>query len=110
MERLTSDLAFQLTQQERAQHHLEALEASNAFVVSLGPGRQWFRYHGLLREMLQHRLRVDAPEPVPEDCIGPPRGGSPDTGRSSRPWGTRPTRRTGASWDACSWSRAFPTW
>ena len=65
-ERLTSDLARRLTGQERAQHHLETLEASNAFVVSLGPGRQWFRYHGLLREMLQHRLRVDAPELVPE--------------------------------------------
>ena len=65
-ERLTSGLAEVLTGQSHSQHHLEALESSNAFVVGLGPGRQWFRYHALLREMLQHRLMVDEPSVVPD--------------------------------------------
>ncbi len=60
-ERVSSGLAEALTGEPRAQHHLESLERSNAFVVGLGPGREWFRYHALLREVLQHRLRVDDP-------------------------------------------------
>jgi LuxR family maltose regulon positive regulatory protein len=61
VERLDSGLAEALTEESHAQQQLEALERSNAFVVSLGPGRVWFRYHPLLREMLQHRLKVTAP-------------------------------------------------
>ena len=60
-ERVSSGLAEALTDEPRAQHHLERLEHSNAFVVGLGPGREWFRYHALLREVLQHRLRVEDP-------------------------------------------------
>ena len=66
VERLSSGLAETLADEPRSQHHLEALERSNSFVVGLGPGRTWFRYHALLREVLQHRLRVDEPDLVPE--------------------------------------------
>lgn len=66
VERLTADLAAVLTGQEHCQQRLEDLEESNAFVIGLGADRDWFRYHGLLREMLQHRLRVVGPELVRE--------------------------------------------
>ena len=66
VDRLTSDLAATLTGQRHCQQHLEDLEASNAFVVGLGPGRDWFRYHALLREMLRHRLLVAEPDLVSE--------------------------------------------
>jgi LuxR family maltose regulon positive regulatory protein len=66
VERLTAELAAVLSEQEHCQRRLEDLEESNAFVIGLGSGRDWFRYHALLREMLQHRLRVVAPELVPE--------------------------------------------
>ena len=45
---------------------MEDLEQSNAFVIGLDADQDWFRYHALLREMLQHRLRVVQPELVPE--------------------------------------------
>ena len=65
-ERLSGELAEVLTGQARSQQHLEDLELSNAFVVGLGSGRHWFRYHALMREMLQHRLAVEEPGAVPE--------------------------------------------
>jgi LuxR family transcriptional regulator, maltose regulon positive regulatory protein len=65
VEHVSSDLAQALTGQSQGQRHLENLEHSNAFVVGLGPGREWFRYHALLRETLQHRLQVEEPEAVP---------------------------------------------
>ena len=66
VEQLSSGLAETLADEPRSQHHLEALERSNSFVVGLGPGRTWFRYHALLREVLQHRLRVDEPDLLPD--------------------------------------------
>jgi len=66
VERVSAELAAVLTAQEHCQRRLEDLEESNAFVIGLGAHRDWFRYHALLREMLQHRLRVVAPELVPE--------------------------------------------
>ena len=66
VERVSAGLAAVLTGQEHCQRRLEDLEESNAFVIGLGAHRDWFRYHALLREMLQHRLRVVAPVLVPE--------------------------------------------
>ncbi len=66
VERVTAELAAVLTDQEHCQRRLEDLEESNAFVIGLGAHRDWFRYHALLREMLQHRLRVVSPGLVPE--------------------------------------------
>ena len=64
--RVSSQLAEELTGEPHSQQHLEELERSNAFVFGLGPGREWFRYHALLREMLRHRLLVDSPELLPD--------------------------------------------
>lgn len=65
-ERLSSGLAEVLSDQAHSQQHLETLEGTNAFVVGIGPGQTWFRYHALLREMLQHRLLVTEPDLIPE--------------------------------------------
>jgi LuxR family transcriptional regulator, maltose regulon positive regulatory protein len=65
-ERLDASLAEALTGEVHSQQHLEDLAASNSFVVELGPGRRWYRYHALLRQMLRHRLSVEAPEVVPD--------------------------------------------
>ena len=40
---------------------LEGLVAANAFVVGLGDDSGWFRYHPLLRELLEHRLTLEQP-------------------------------------------------
>jgi LuxR family maltose regulon positive regulatory protein len=66
VERVNADLAEVLSGQEHGLRRLEDLEQSNAFVIGLGADREWFRYHALLREVLQHRLRVIEPELVPE--------------------------------------------
>lgn len=65
-ERLNASLAEELSGAANGQQHLEDLAASNTFVVALGVGRTWFRYHALLRQMLRHRLTVESPGLVPE--------------------------------------------
>lgn len=50
------------TDRGHGQRRLEALEQANTFITSLGPRRQWYRYHPLLREALEHQLMVEDPE------------------------------------------------
>ena len=63
-DRLCAPLADELTGQGGGQRVLESLAAANTFVVGLGPGRTWYRYHALLRQTLRHRLSVEAPDQV----------------------------------------------
>ena len=65
-ERMSGGLADLLTDGSTGQQLLEGLESSNAFVVGLGSDRRWFRYHPLLREMLQHQLGVVEAAAVPD--------------------------------------------
>ena len=60
-DRLSSPLATALTGRADSQLILESLVAANAFVVSLGGPDTWFRYHPLLRDLLQHRLSLEQP-------------------------------------------------
>lgn len=66
VDRLCADLADTLSGGTGAQRELEALERANAFVVSLGPGHLWFRYHPLLADVLRHQLVLDEPDLVPQ--------------------------------------------
>ena len=61
VERLNPSLATALSGRDDSSRVLEDLVASNAFVVSLGDDSGWFRYHPLLRELLQHRLILERP-------------------------------------------------
>ncbi|WP_435737916.1 LuxR C-terminal-related transcriptional regulator [Cellulosimicrobium sp. PMB13] len=44
---------------------LPELAESDGFVTALGDQRRWYRYHPLLREMLQSELRLEDPGAVP---------------------------------------------
>ncbi|MBD5785664.1 hypothetical protein IF650_05680 [Cellulosimicrobium terreum] len=44
---------------------LPGLASSHGFVTAFGEQRTWFRYHPLLREMLQNELRLEDPAAVP---------------------------------------------
>ena len=49
-----------------AVHTLAELERSNLFMVPLDSRREWYRYHHLFGELLQHELALSAPGEVPE--------------------------------------------
>ena len=58
---LCADLAEAMAPGISAQQVLEGLAARNEFVTGMGPGNNWFRYHPMLRDMLEHALRRDDP-------------------------------------------------
>ena len=59
---ISADLAGAIVPGHNGQAVLEMLENRNEFVTALGPERQWFRYHPLLRDLLEHILRRDLPD------------------------------------------------
>ncbi len=61
-EQTCGDLADVLSGSGLGALHLEELEQANAFITSLGPHRDWYRYHPLLRETLIHQLRMEDPD------------------------------------------------
>ena len=61
VDRLSSALATVLTGRADSELILDRLVAANAFVVSVGGPDTWYRYHPLLRELLQHRLSLEQP-------------------------------------------------
>jgi LuxR family transcriptional regulator, maltose regulon positive regulatory protein len=65
LDRINGELADLLTGRPGSQRILLDLEDANAFVVSLDPGRTWFRYHHLLSDFLRLELRRTLPEEVP---------------------------------------------
>ena len=66
VERISGPLATELTGRQDAQRLLEELSAANALVVALGGQERhdWFEYHPLFRELLAHRLTLEAPGSV----------------------------------------------
>jgi LuxR family maltose regulon positive regulatory protein len=65
-EGVASSSGTSVTQGTESQHILEALEASNLFLVPLDEQRCWYRYHRLFADLLRQRLRRERPELVPE--------------------------------------------
>jgi len=56
--------------------------------VPLDDQREWFRYHQLFRQLLQHQLeRLHQPSDMP-NCIGEPASGSPRTITWRKPFST----------------------
>jgi LuxR family transcriptional regulator, maltose regulon positive regulatory protein len=64
LERVNGELAGLLTGDSGGERVLQDLEAANAFVVALDPGRSWFRYHHLFADLLQLQLRRAEPGQV----------------------------------------------
>ena len=62
VERISGALANHLTDRSDGQLVLEGFVRANAFVVGLGGRGEWFSYHPLLRELMQHRLRLEQPD------------------------------------------------
>ncbi|HJY56010.1 MAG TPA: LuxR C-terminal-related transcriptional regulator [Streptosporangiaceae bacterium] len=65
LDRVSGELADLLTGRPGSEPILLDLEDANAFVVSLDPGRTWFRYHHLLGDLLRLELRRRLPDQVP---------------------------------------------
>jgi LuxR family transcriptional regulator, maltose regulon positive regulatory protein len=65
LERVNGPLADLLTGGTGGERVLLDLEEANAFVVSLDPGRSWFRYHQLFADLLQLELRRTEPGELP---------------------------------------------
>ena len=65
LDRVNGELADLLTGRPGSERILLELEDANAFVVSLDPGRTWFRYHHLFADLLRLELRRTLPEHVP---------------------------------------------
>src|SRR4051812_42171584 len=66
VERLNGELADLLGARSGSEQMLLELEDANAFVVSLDPGRTWFRYHQLLADFLRLELRRPFADEVPD--------------------------------------------
>jgi LuxR family transcriptional regulator, maltose regulon positive regulatory protein len=64
LERVNGELAGLLTGDSGGEQVLQDLEAANAFVMALDPGRSWFRYHHLFAGLLQLELRRTEPDQV----------------------------------------------
>jgi LuxR family maltose regulon positive regulatory protein len=96
LDRINGELADLLTGRPGSQRILLDLEDANAFVVSLDPGRTWFRYH-LLSDFLRLELRRTLPEEVPalhRQAAGwVPRAGPGGRRHPAHPGGGRLARR-----------------
>jgi LuxR family transcriptional regulator, maltose regulon positive regulatory protein len=64
LDRVNGELAGLLTGESGGERVLADLEAANAFVVAVDPGRSWFRYHHLFADLLQLELRRAEPDRV----------------------------------------------
>ena len=63
LDKLSGPLCDEVLGRTGSAEMLDALEASNRFIVSLDRERSWYRYHHLFREMLQRELdQVDPAE------------------------------------------------
>jgi LuxR family maltose regulon positive regulatory protein len=65
LDRVNGELGDLLTGRSGSERILLTLEDANAFVVSLDPGRTWFRYHRLFADLLRLELRRRLPDQVP---------------------------------------------
>ena len=100
LERLCPSLCDEVTGRQGSDRLLRQIEESNAFLTALDSKREWYRYHHLFRDLLQHRLVTTAGRATGR---GPPRGratvrrerGDRDRLRPRR--GGRPLDRAGSA-------------
>ncbi|GGX53830.1 LuxR C-terminal-related transcriptional regulator [Saccharospirillum salsuginis] len=56
VKRFNADIARALTEDINVHEVLEFLQRQHLFIIQFNEPQQWFRYHHLLREFLQHKL------------------------------------------------------
>lgn len=61
LERFNASLASAVTGREWQEEDLAQLEQANLFLVPLDDQGEWYRYHQLFTEFLQHRLKRETP-------------------------------------------------
>ena len=66
LERLSGALCDAILEDAGSGRELEKIERANLFLVPLDNRREWYRYHHLFRDLLQHELLAEEPELVPE--------------------------------------------
>lgn len=66
LERLNAELCDMVTGTMQSNTILEYLDRHHFFVVALDDKRQWYRYHRLFADFLQHRLRLKHPNRLKE--------------------------------------------
>src|SRR6202012_507721 len=64
LDRVNGELADLLIGATGSERILLDLEDANAFVISVDPGRTWFRYHRMIGDMLRLELRRTMPADV----------------------------------------------
>jgi LuxR family transcriptional regulator, maltose regulon positive regulatory protein len=66
LDRLSASLCDAVADRDNSRTLLSLLEHSNLFIVPLDPVREWYRYHRLFVDLLQHRLRIERPQAEPQ--------------------------------------------
>ena len=66
LDRLSASICNAVTGGKDGQHILEQLERESLFLLPLDDRREWFRYHPLFAEFLQHQLQRRGSVPNPE--------------------------------------------
>lgn len=64
--RLNADVCDAVTRQTDSAGRLDQLLAANLFIIPLDDERHWYRYHHLSAGLLQHKLRRERPDLLPE--------------------------------------------
>jgi LuxR family maltose regulon positive regulatory protein len=65
LDRLCGPLCDHVREASGSARMLEKIERSNLFLHSLDAKREWYRYHPLFAELLQHELRYRDPDRIP---------------------------------------------
>jgi LuxR family maltose regulon positive regulatory protein len=66
LDRFSAPLCDAVADRNDSHTLLLSLEHANLFIVSLDPAREWFRYHRLFADLLQHRLHLETPQAEPQ--------------------------------------------
>lgn len=66
LDRVCASLGQAVTQIGDAQTMLERLERDNLFTIALDNHREWYRYHHLFAQVLQHELRQKRADEIPD--------------------------------------------
>ena len=66
LERLSGPLCDAILDDEGSARELEKIERANLFLVPLDNRREWYRYHHLFRDLLEHELLDSEPALVPQ--------------------------------------------